>query len=101
LNETIEFRRASSIALHLRLPKLDKSTTGNSGIVRSANLGQSEDFGTPEPANWANVPARMSSKKVNDIDVSQVKDGDRVICEGSWDKSGLLHASLISKRLSH
>jgi hypothetical protein len=43
----------------------------------------------------------MSSKKVNDIDVSQVKDGDRVICEGSWDKSGLLHASLISKRLSH
>ncbi len=39
--------------------------------------------------------------KVNDIDASQVKDGDRVICTGTWDKSGILHATLISKRLSH
>jgi hypothetical protein len=41
------------------------------------------------------------SKKVNDIDASQVKDGDRVICVGTWDKDGSLHATLISKRLSH
>jgi len=42
------------------------------------------------------------SKKVNDIDASEVKDGDRVICIGTWDKDGaLLHATLISKRLSH
>jgi len=40
-------------------------------------------------------------KKVNDIDASQVKDGDRVICTGTWDKSGVLHATLISNRLSH
>jgi hypothetical protein len=40
-------------------------------------------------------------KKVNDIDRSQVKDGDYVICTGTWDKAGLLHATLISKRLSH
>ncbi|MGB7728661.1 MAG: hypothetical protein WBL50_11550 [Candidatus Acidiferrum sp.] len=39
--------------------------------------------------------------KVNDIDASQVKDGDRVICTGTLDKSGILHATLISKRLSH
>jgi hypothetical protein len=40
--------------------------------------------------------------KVNDIDPSQVKDGDRVICTGTWDKSGAaLHATQISKRLSH
>ena len=39
--------------------------------------------------------------KVNDIDASQVKDGDRVICTGTWDKPGVLHATLISKRLSH
>jgi hypothetical protein len=39
--------------------------------------------------------------KVNDIDSSQVKDGDRVICTGTLDKSGILHATLISKRLSH
>jgi hypothetical protein len=39
--------------------------------------------------------------KVNDIDASQVKDNDRVICTGTWDKNGTLHATLISKRLSH
>jgi esterase/lipase superfamily enzyme len=39
--------------------------------------------------------------KVNDIDPSQVKEGDRVICTGTWEKSGALHATLISQRLSH
>ena len=39
--------------------------------------------------------------KVNDIDASQVKEGDRVICKGTWDKGGALQATLISKRLSH
>ena len=40
--------------------------------------------------------------KVNDIDASQVKDGDYVICTGTWEKSGgVFHATLISKRLSH
>jgi esterase/lipase superfamily enzyme len=47
------------------------------------------------------VSQEHGSKKVNDIDSTQVKDGDRVICEGSWDKDGVLHATLISKRLSH
>jgi hypothetical protein len=40
------------------------------------------------------------SKKVNDIDPSQVSDNDRVICLGSYDKKGVLHATLISKRLT-
>jgi hypothetical protein len=40
-------------------------------------------------------------KKVNDIDASQVKDGDYVICKGTAEKSGVFHATLISKRLSH
>jgi hypothetical protein len=40
------------------------------------------------------------SKKVNNIDASQVNDNDRVICMGTWDKSGVLHATLISKRLT-
>jgi hypothetical protein len=39
--------------------------------------------------------------KTNDITPSDVKDGDRVICTGTWDKTGVLHATLISKRLSH
>ena len=41
------------------------------------------------------------SKTVDIIDASQVKDSDRVICTGTWDKAGVLHATLISKRLSH
>jgi hypothetical protein len=40
------------------------------------------------------------SKKVNDIDASQIKDDDRVICLGSYDDKGELHATLISKRLT-
>ena len=47
------------------------------------------------------VSQEHGSKKVNDIDASQVKDGDRVICTGTWEKKGVLHATLISKRLSH
>ncbi|HZD12358.1 MAG TPA: hypothetical protein VE177_02425 [Candidatus Binatus sp.] len=42
-----------------------------------------------------------AEKKVNDIDPSQVKDGDYVICKGTEEKAGVLHASVISKRLSH
>ena len=42
-----------------------------------------------------------ADKKVNDIDASQVKDGDYVICKGTEEKAGVIHATLISKRLSH
>jgi hypothetical protein len=47
------------------------------------------------------VSQAHGSKKVSDIDATQVADGDRVICTGTWDKDGVLHANLISKRLSH
>ena len=47
------------------------------------------------------VSQEHGSKTVNDIDASQVKDNDRVICKGTYDKDGVLHATLISKRLSH
>ena len=46
------------------------------------------------------VSQEHGSKKVNDINAGQVKDGDRVICKGTWDKDGVLHATLISKRLT-
>jgi hypothetical protein len=46
------------------------------------------------------VSQEHGSKKVNDIDPTQVKDSDRVIARGIWDK-GVLYATLISKRLSH
>ena len=40
-------------------------------------------------------------KKVNTIDASQVKDGDYVICVGSYDDKKEFHATTISQRLSH
>lgn len=40
-------------------------------------------------------------KKVKTIDASQVKEGDQVICLGSYDDKGEFHATMISKRLSH
>jgi len=40
-------------------------------------------------------------KKVNNIDPAEVKDEDYVICTGTFDKSGVFHATSISKRLSH
>ena len=48
------------------------------------------------------VSQEYGSKKVNDIDASQVKEGDQVICMGTFaTKGATLHATLISKRLSH
>jgi hypothetical protein len=47
------------------------------------------------------VSQEHGSKKVNDIEASQVKDNDRVICRGTREKAGVFHATLISKRLSH
>ena len=46
------------------------------------------------------VSQAHGATKATDIDPSQVKDGDRVICTGTWDKDGVLHATLISKRLT-
>ena len=41
------------------------------------------------------------AKEVNNIDANQVKDGDRVICLGSYNEKGEFQAASISKRLSH
>src|SRR6266403_3056636 len=41
-----------------------------------------------------------ADKKVNEIDASQVKDGDYVICKGTPGEGRVIHATLISKRLS-
>ena len=42
-----------------------------------------------------------ADKKINDIDASQVKEGDYVICKGAPASAGVINATLISKRLSH
>lgn len=47
------------------------------------------------------VSQEHGSKKINNIDASQVKDGDRVICVGTVGKDGVFRASTISKRLTN
>ena len=42
-----------------------------------------------------------ADKKINDIDASQVKEEDYVICKGTAAGAGTIKATLISKRLSH
>ena len=73
----------------------DKSTL----TVRRVGSALEKTVAYDSSTKW--VSQEHGSKTVNDIDASQVKDNDRVICEGSWDKDGVLHATLISKRLSH
>jgi hypothetical protein len=72
----------------------DKSTL----TVRKVGSSDERMVHYDSATRW--VSQEHGSKKVNDIDASQVKDGDRVIVRGTWDKNEL-HASLISKRLSH
>ena len=73
----------------------DKSTL----TVRKVGSSDERTVQYDSSTKW--VSQEHGSKKVNDIDAGQVKDNDRVICKGTWDKEGVLHATLISKRLSH
>ncbi|MGA2644911.1 MAG: hypothetical protein ABSF15_09370 [Candidatus Sulfotelmatobacter sp.] len=73
----------------------DKSTLA----VRKAGSSDQRFVSYDSSTKW--VSQAHGSKTVNDIDASQVKEGDRVICKGTWDKDNVLHATLISKRLSH
>jgi hypothetical protein len=73
----------------------DKSTL----TVREVGSNVEKTVAYDSSTKW--VSQYHGSKKVSAIDASQVKDGDRVICEGTLDKDGVLHATLISKRLSH
>ena len=68
--------------------------------VRKSGSGNTET-GVEYDSSTKWVSQFHGDKKINDIDASQVKDGDTVICKGTWEKAGVLHATLISKRLSH
>ena len=72
----------------------DKSTLTVRKVGSTAEMTVQYDSST----RW--VSQEHGSKAVNDIAASQVKDWDRVICTGTWDKDGVLHATLISKRLT-
>jgi hypothetical protein len=80
-----------------------RSSKENSTLtVRKSGSTTDEDQKTVQydsSTKW--VSQYHGDKKVNDIDSSQVKDEDYVICTGTWDKPGVMHATQISKRLSH
>ncbi len=66
--------------------------------VRSVNSNIEKIVHYDSGTRW--VSQEHGSKKFNVIDPTQVKDSDRVIARGIWDR-GVLYATLISKRLSH
>ena len=72
----------------------DKSTL----TVRKVGSSVERTVEYDSSTKW--VSQEHGKKKVNDIDADQVKDGDRVITTGTWDKDGVLHATLVSKRLT-
>jgi hypothetical protein len=77
-----------------------RSSPENSTLTVRDSKGVEKIVQYDSSTRW--VSQEHGSKKVNGIDASQVKDGDRVICKGTWEKkSGVFHATLISKRLSH
>jgi hypothetical protein len=102
----------STLAFGQEAPAQDKAAKkarweGN--IVRSnkdqsrltvRKVGSSEEKIVEYDSSTRWVSQEHGSEKVNDIDASQVKDGDRVICTGTLDKDGVFHATLISKRLT-
>ena len=67
--------------------------------VRKAGSSDERTVQYDSSTKW--VSQYHGETKTNNISPSDVKDGDRVICTGTWDKPGVLHATLISKRLSH
>ncbi len=79
---------------HVVRSSKDKSTL----TVRKTGSSDERTIKYDDSTRW--VSQEHGSKKVNDITSGDVKDGDRVICTGTWDKEGVLHANLISKRLT-
>ena len=71
-----------------------KSTLTVRNSVTKAEKAVAYDAST----QW--VSQSHGAKKVDNIDASQVKEGDRVICVGTLGKDGVLHATMISRRLT-
>jgi hypothetical protein len=81
--------------------KIERSSKENSTLTvrKEGTPTDQKTVAYDSSTKW--VSQYHGDKKVNAIDASQVKDGDFVICKGTYDKDGVLHATLISKRLSH
>jgi hypothetical protein len=97
----------AAIAQETAKPKQDRwegtvirSSTDKSTIT-VRKIGSTEERVVQYDSSTRWVSQYHGDNKVTKIDPTEVKDGDRVICTGTWDNSGVLHANLISKRLSH
>jgi hypothetical protein len=78
--------------------KVIRSSKDQSTLTVRVSSGAEKTVQYDGSTKW--VSQAHGSKTVNDIDASQVKDGDRVICRGTWDEKGVLHATSINKRLT-
>jgi hypothetical protein len=72
----------------------DKSTM----TVRASGSNVERAIQYDSSTRW--ISQEHGSKRVADMDASQIKNNDRVIAMGTWDKDGVLHANVISKRLT-
>ena len=80
--------------------KIVRSNKDNSNLtVRVVNSDVERKVVYDGSTKW--VSQYHGDKKINNIDPAEVKDQDYVICTGTFDKSGVLHATSISNRLSH
>jgi hypothetical protein len=80
--------------------RIERSSKSDSSLtVRKSGSSLERTVVYDSSTKW--VSQYHGDKKVNDIDASQVKDGDYVIAKGTMGKDGILHATVISKRLSH
>ena len=73
------------------------------GIVTRSNKDKStltveKTIHYDSSTQWISQEHLSTNTKI--IDASQVKDGDRVICLGTYDEKGEFHATILSKRLS-
>ncbi|HLZ92056.1 MAG TPA: hypothetical protein VKQ28_10095 [Candidatus Acidoferrum sp.] len=78
----------------VRINKTDSSLT-----VRKSGSTLEKSCVYDSSTKW--VSQYHADKKINDIEASDVKEEDYVICKGTSESAGSIHASLISKRLSH
>ena len=74
------------------------SATKMTLTVRQIGSNATKTVAFDKATEWTSQ--EHGAKKANTIDSTGVKEGDRVICVGTFDKDGVLHATLISKRLT-
>ena len=75
------------------------SKEGSTLTVRKSGGSLEKTCAYDSSTKW--VSQYHGDKKINDIDASQVKEEDYVICKGTAADAGTIKATLISKRLSH